>query len=358
MNGHPIRLLHLSGEPGSRGGAHGRALADEIREFADDRIDLSGVGTGLDRQALLDVAERCLPAHRDYSPDLYEEMAALADAAGITSAEAMIVGGFTDFLDTVRAQGGHAPVSDNCTAVLVPDGVAGGAGFLAQTWDMHASATPHVVMLRIEPGTGPAALVFSTAGCLGQIGMNEAGIAIGINNLTAGDGRFGVTWPFVVRKALQQTSLDAAVACVLEAELAGGHNYLLFDRHGRGANIEAMPSARHTSELGELPFVHTNHCLAPSTRAVEAPRPDHLRVSSNDRLEDASRLLAEQPVTESTLETLTRDESSICRQPTPLDDYQTCGAAIMRPGSGDMWACWGIPSENGYEHFRLEGVPA
>jgi isopenicillin-N N-acyltransferase like protein len=80
-------------------------------------------------------------------------------------------------------------VDDTCTAVIIPDGRAAGAGFLAQTWDMHASATPHVVMLDTVPDPGPAALVFSTVGCLGQIGMNEAGIAIGINNLTAADGR-------------------------------------------------------------------------------------------------------------------------------------------------------------------------
>ncbi len=57
--------------------------------------------------------------------------------------------------------------------MIVPDELAGGAGFLAQTWDMHDSATEHVTLIRVAPDSGPAALVFTTVGCLGQIGMNR-----------------------------------------------------------------------------------------------------------------------------------------------------------------------------------------
>lgn len=167
-----------------------------------------------------------------------------------------------------------------------------------------------------------------------------------------------MTWPFVVRKALQQTSLEAAVECVLDAPLAGGHNYLFFDRSGRGVNVEAMPTARRLIELGSDPLVHTNHCLLPETQAVEAPRPVDLVASSASRLKDASRLLSERPVTDTTLMALTRDKASICRHPEPPDNYQTCGAVIMRPRSGEMWACWGVPSEAEYERFELEVVSA
>ena len=183
------------------------------------------------------------------------------EASGLSAAEAVIVGGFTDFVDVLRAQAGAVHEEDDCTAVLVPDALAEGQGFLAQTWDMHDSATEHVVLLEIEPEGGPRAFVFSTVGCLGQIGLNEAGIAIGINNLAAATGRVGVTWPFVVRKALQQTDIEAALACVVDADLAGAHNYLLLDRHGRGYNVEAMPDCRAVTKLEDSLLAHTNHCL-------------------------------------------------------------------------------------------------
>ena len=196
------------------------------------------------------------------------------------SAEAVIVGGFTDFVDVLRAGGATGLAEeDDCTAVIVPDQLAGGAGFLAQTWDMHDSATEHVTLIRITPPSGPGALVFTTVGCLGQIGMNQAGIAIGINNLTATNGRVGVTWPFVVRKALAQTSIDDALVVILEAELAGAHNYLLFDEGGIGFNIEGMPGYRAVTRMEREPVVHTNHCLDPEAQLLEAPRPADLMKS-------------------------------------------------------------------------------
>lgn len=349
-----MRMLSLSGGPSARGRIHGSRLGEEIREYAADRIALSAVGTDLGRDALIELAERCLPAHEAYAPDLYEEMAAMAEEAGLSPAEAVIVGGYTDFIDLVRAKAGGGPTEDNCTAVIVPEGVADGPGYLAQTWDMHASATPRVLMLRIEPDRGPQALVFTTMGCLGQIGMNEAGVAVGINNLTAADGRVGVTWPFVVRRALQQSSAEAAIATILEAELAGGHSFLVFDRDGRGATVEAMPTASRVTELGSEPLVHTNHCLLPETRTVEGARPADLQESSLRRLADASDLLGVRPVTVETLMAMTRDTGAICRKGASPADYESCGAAIMRPGTGDFWAVAGVPSENEYEHFVFE----
>lgn len=349
-----IRTLTLAGNPAMKGTSHGVAHAREIRDFAEKRLELSAAGTALDREALLALAERCLPAHRDYAPDLYEEMEAMAGAAGLSPSEAMVLGGYTDFLDLVRAHHGSPRIVDECTAVVVPDGSAADGGFLAQTWDMDASATSHVVMLHIAAEEGPSALIFSTVGCLGQIGMNEAGIAVGINNLSAADGRVGVTWPFVVRKALQQTAIGTALECILEADLAGGHNFVLFDSTGTGYGVEAMPTASQVTPLGDHPLIHTNHCLAAATRAVEAARPQDLQLSSERRLSDAAGLLASPPVTEEMLMAMTRDEAWICRRPAPPWFYETCGAVIMRPHTGDLWACWGIPADNEYEHFTLE----
>ena len=108
---------------------------------------------------------------------------------------------------------------------------------------MHDSATEHVVLLRIQPVDGPAALVFTTTGCVGQIGMNEAGVCVGINNLVATDGCPGVMWTSVVRDALLQDSAAAARDAILAADLAGAHSFLVFDASGEGHMVEAFPTA-------------------------------------------------------------------------------------------------------------------
>jgi len=246
------------------------------------------------------------------------------------------------------------PEEDNCTAVLVPDALAESHGYLAQTWDMHDSATEHVVLLEIVPESGPRAFVYSTVGCLGQIGLNDAGIAIGINNLTATTGGVGVTWPFVVRKALQQTDIEAALACVVEVELAGAHNYLLLDRHGRGYNVEAMPGCRSVTKLADSPLMHTNHCLDADAKREQAERPPALLESSEGRLRRAAELLSGgEPVTLDRLMALTRDSVAICQRSKPPFHIESSGAAIMRPATGELWAVWGLPSENEYEAFQF-----
>jgi isopenicillin-N N-acyltransferase-like protein len=347
----PLRVLTLSGTPYERGLAHGRAHASEIRAYALDRSRLVVAGTTVTPEEALDLVEMSIPAHAAYAPDLLEETAGLAEGAAITVAQALLVSGYTDFLDVVRAHAGNAGHEDDCTALLLPPALAEGGGLLAQTWDMHASATPHVVLLRVMDRL--PSLVFTTLGCIGQIGMNEAGIAIGINNLSCTDGGPGVAWPFVVRKALQQDDLEAALGCIVDAPLAGAHNFLLMGKDGSGYNVEAMPTERVVTSLGERPLLHTNHCVAPTTQLVEAARDPELANSSTQRLAEASDLLAGGVVTVEDVMKLTADERSICRKPDPVYHYETCGAAVMRPSTGDFWACWGRPSESEYEHHRV-----
>ena len=354
MSARALRTPTLRGNAHTRGSAHGALFAAEIRDYAAERLHLAQGGSWAGREAgraeILELAERMLPAHRDYAPDLFEEMLALAAAAGITPAEALILSGFTDFVDAVRGLGRAAPFDDDCTAVLIPGG-RGGPWF-AQTWDMHRGAADHVVLLDLQPDDGPAARIFSTVGCQGQIGMNEAGIAVGINNLAASDGRVGVTWPFVVREALRQEHVDAALDAVLRAPLAGGHHYLLLGPGGRGYAVEAMPTHRAVTPLADAPLVRTNHCLHAEGQAREAPRPDALVRSSHLRQEVAARDL-EGAIDLDRLCAWLREPTAICRVAEPPWEVETAGAVIARPDTRELWAIWGLPSAGAFERFEV-----
>lgn len=357
----PIRILDLSGSPVEMGQQHGQALAEQIRSYTDERIELATsalwTGKSINRRDVLRIAEEMLPAHENFSAALFEEMMALASAAGITAAEAIIVGGFTDFIDTLRAEtGGTVPDSvqeDDCTAVIVPDHRADGAGFFAQTWDMHDTATKHVVLLRIKPDDRPSALLFTTGGALAQIGMNELGVCVGINNLTATDGCRGVTWPTVVREALNQTSAVAARDVILAADLAGGHNFHIFDAEGVGYSIEAMPTARPTEQLRECAIVRTNHALNTEAQAVEGQKAPFMQASSERRLTTGEELVNRSGITPEDLMELTREPGSICQVPSEPYRIETSGAVVMRPQSREFWACWGQPATNDYERISF-----
>ncbi len=354
----PIRLLEIGGTHYEMGYHHGLAYADSIREFTAERLRLAGdpLWTGQSRSQadILALGDACLAAHQDYAPDLMEELRGTADATGLSQTELVIMNGFTDFADVIARPDHPSPHdADNCTAFIVPNG-AGGQGLIGQTWDMHYSATPYVVLLRGRPAGKPAFLVFTITGCVGMIGMNDAGIAVGINDIMANDGRPGVTWPFVVRRMLEQSTLDDALACLLDAPLAGAHNYVLADSAGRGYNVEAMPSHREVTAVNGNPFVHTNHCLHAATLPFARPRLDYAQENSESRLERAHELLNGGAVTVDDLMALTRDRGAlngICTVVNAPWEVETCGAAIMRPATREFWAVWGLPTENAYERF-------
>ena len=278
----PIRVLTVGGAPYEIGYVHGRAFAKEIAELTEERLRLScdPFWTG-GQQATLDevlaLGKACLACHYEYAPDLMEEMQGMADATGLGLDELVIMNGFTDFVDVIAnpaVLGGHRrsdAIADTdvdgggCTAVIVdPSASADGRGYLAQTWDMHATATPYVLLLDVRPQHGPALLTFTITGCVGMIGMNEHGVAVGINNLLGADGRVGVHWVYVVRKMLAQRTVDDALAVLRGARLSGAHNYLLLgpDAQGRqrGYDVEQMATCAHVTPVDSV-YAHTNHCL-------------------------------------------------------------------------------------------------
>jgi isopenicillin-N N-acyltransferase-like protein len=154
-----------------------------------------------------------------------------------------------------------------------------------------------------------------------------------------------VTWPFVVRKVLQQADLDSAIDAVASADLAGGHNYLVMGPDGLGANIEAMPGTIRVTPVTKTPFVHTNHCLDEGTRLEEGERtPDHV-AGSDTRLERGSELAQD-------LDAFFADPS-IARRASSPQDVATCGAVVIRPLEKRLDSVWGVPGDSPWESFQL-----
>lgn len=362
-----LRVLTLSGSHYDMGFQHGKAYADQIREVTEERIKLScdetWTGRNLAQDHVLELAEECVPYHERYAPDIMQQLHGMSDATGISIPELVIASGFTDFADVIYnalEREPKVPIYGNeCTLWMVGgEQVSDKRGMLSQTWDMHATATPYVIMIHGKPDDEPEFMALSLTGCVAMIGMNEAGICVGINNLAGADGQPGVTWPFVCRKIMQQTTIEDALECITSATLAGGHNYMLMDDKGNGYNIEAMSTKTVVTPLNGDALVHANICIHDETRTVERPIDENYIEDSDLRLNRAAVNLSEKVnLTEKDMMELMKNREdgaySICSMSEAPFYSETCAAIVMKPETRDIWAVWGLPNKNEYEHFSL-----
>jgi isopenicillin-N N-acyltransferase-like protein len=206
------------------------------------------------------VAAMHLPLLASYDAALSEELLGIAQGAGVSPEAVVILNHYTDLRDI-----GHESLDDltdeGCTAIYTrsPAGP-----LLGQTWDMHGSASPFVVALRVPAsGDDPGCWALSIAGCLGMTGMNAEGVGITINNLNSLDARVGLVWPALVRRVLRARSAAEAKGLIWDAPLGAGHHYITADGAGDAFGVETSGQRKRLLYAGEDPtHLHTNHCLS------------------------------------------------------------------------------------------------
>tara|TARA_R110002073_G_scaffold24260_1_gene81864 strand:+ start:54038 stop:55126 length:1089 start_codon:yes stop_codon:yes gene_type:complete len=251
-----------------RGLLHGSTFAGEISSLVTLRIYLACKISGFTRKGLLAIAEKHLPILKEFDDELYEELLGVAEGSGCSPAELVVLNQYTDIRDLSPEKWGDAGTTEGFTGEADYDGgctmlwsKTDQGPIFAQTWDMHASAMPYVMMLRVTDAAGDDAYLLTLTGCLGMAGLNAAGLCIGINNLTSNDAVPGVVWSAIVRKALRETSTDAARDMLLSCKVGSGHHYLVCNADSV-VSVETSGQRRKVIFSGEArDFVHSNHCL-------------------------------------------------------------------------------------------------
>lgn len=238
------------------GEAHGEAFADEIREIAQIRTDLClSVGGFRTAEEVFALAATHLPVLEAFDKPLYDELMGIAAGSRRTPEEIVVVNHYTD----LRDMGPNIAGAEECTVVLAE---TEGDSYLAQTWDMHASAKAYVLMFQVPEIDGaPAAWMLSITGCIGMAGMNEHGLGCTINNLRSTDAHVGVVWPAIVRRVLRERTAAAGRDIIMDANVGSGHHYLVADADS-AYGIETSGRIKklvHEGTPGN--FLHTNHCL-------------------------------------------------------------------------------------------------
>lgn len=373
-----MRVLELppNQTPRQWGQLHGESFRGEIQSLTEIRIYLcTKVGSFSTTEQVLAAARAHLPILQRYDEALFDELCGTAEGAGLSPEHLVVANHYTDLRDlspdpahwvlaptadqpgqpAARGDGARDSQGDGCS-VLWAETPTGRV--LAQTWDMHATAIPYVMVLGVPArGARPAHRVLTVTGCLGMAGMNEARVAIAINNLFSTDATLGIVWPAMVRKALAERSAAAARDVVMASPIGSGHHYFVADRREAFA-IETSGVRRRQLWSGGPSYCHTNHCLDPEVAAVSKVPPTS---TTYDRYRWLGQSLAARPLADledawrrlGSQDGWPRSVSTNLATPQNPHGAATCGAIAMNLDSGELWAQGGFITNVAADRFTV-----
>ncbi|MEI6805735.1 MAG: C45 family peptidase [Myxococcaceae bacterium] len=253
--------------PKEIGHEHGEVFRDSVKTMAQIRLELMLAEPQFkSKQQVLELAQKHLPILENYDADLYAELLGIAEGSGVSPEEIAILNHYTDMRDLGA-----------CTMVFVPSKTG---HLLGQTWDIHASAKPHVLLLEIDE-----TIILTAAGCLGLTGFNQHSVGVCINNLSSLDAQIGLIWPALVRRVLRAQSAQEGRDLVLNAPLGSGHHYSVADKQDF-FGIETSGTQKKVVQTGiDKAHFHTNHCLDPDIAKLSTIRSGSTTLVRYDEIE-------------------------------------------------------------------------
>jgi isopenicillin-N N-acyltransferase-like protein len=371
MAGHVTQApLVLDGAPYELGRRHGEAWAGQIRAHVADNLRSLSIlaerrtGTALEPAEIVRRSEPHLDALEQQLPELHAETRGIAVGAGLELRELFTLNGFLDLYDlTFPRLEDPAVRRGGCTAFAARDSANDTRwALVGQNYDVRGFLADGVFLADVRPDGAPRALVATLAGMVGCAGVNEAGVAVVINNLTPTDGRAGLFHQYVVRHILTRETLGDALDAVLALPRASGYSYIVGDGSGEFVGLETSGTDAVPYHPGRDGFVcHCNHYVLEPMRRFETP--GAALGDSISRFGRAQSLLleldGEHPF--AAARSLCRDHAnrprSICRHRAagggPLTDGQTVFSLIVNLLDRSLELCVGQPCEREYVEHRF-----
>jgi hypothetical protein len=296
-----IYYLVLDGKtPYERGYQHGAALEFPIkkalRQFRAWIRDV--VGLQEPEAMILDFAGSTpyMNSVQTDAPDLYEEMQGVAEGAGVDLKQLFVYQSFDEFFVFLLTSGTlEMGTTGHCTTAGVY-GRPGKPNYVGHNNDIPTYHEELVTVLHIKyPDSDLEILQSAFAGQIGQNGVNNRGVAVGINTLANLPGGDGLPVSFNVRKILESADLDQAIAYLKQASFGQAMNYTIGDRD-KVVCVETWQDQAWVLDIYNGDYAaHTNHSLAeesPKTFEMTAEMGGGSYGHTMDRLALAKELLA------------------------------------------------------------------
>ena len=351
-----VRLLEIEGEAYERGCQYGARVSDDILENAAAYLGLIEYHTGLDRDAVMAAAAAFGPALELHTPELLVEMRGIAEGAGCDLVDVLLINARSELM----------AAADECTALAAaPEVTQEGQVLLGQNWDWYTALKPQPLLLRVRQPEKPEILTLVEAGQLAKIGLNSAGLGVGLNFMSHRHRGQGLPVHVMLRKMLECAHLGDAIKVALGGPRSGAANIPM--AHAKGEILDLELTAADADFLyGDAGWlVHANHFESFRLRGGDTGLATSM--STLARSARARRLLAAAAakggVSADTFRGILTDHAygayAICRHAEPsepaLQQTATRASVIMDLTTRTLQLTVGQPCKHKYGSFTLAG---
>ncbi len=238
-------VIKISGSAENRGRQHGTLLKERIHrtvEFYQKQFQRP-------EGEILGIADQFRKATEAFREEIFIEIEALAQAAGVDPLWIYALNGRTELLNLNPME---------CTTLAF-----GKQHLIGQNWDWESEMEELAVILDIEKEDGHRILTMTEPGMIGKIGMNHRGIGVCLNFMTIENYQpYGIPLHVILRTILDSKSVSEAQS-VIKPHLRGKvGNILIANGNGESIDFELGGDEFFSIPVDEL-FVHTNHFLTP-----------------------------------------------------------------------------------------------
>jgi isopenicillin-N N-acyltransferase-like protein len=240
------------------------------------------------------------------------------------------------------------------------------AAIAGQNFDFIEPWEEYMILLKMKPAAGPRMLAVTSAGCLGLIGFNSAGLAVNLNLLKNKDSltpHKGVPTHIILNKVFSCENPSEAITAIAAAEGRAAKNYLVTSREGDIIGAETTMDDLDIQFAEKGIYTHANYFKAERFRSADlAPMmlPDsYIRAQRLFELMDSRR----GKISVEMMKQLLRDHNnypgSICRHTNPRallpvgKLMKTLVSIISCPAEQKAYISYGNPCENEYLEYQL-----
>lgn len=352
--------ISIGGSPWERGQTLGVTLQNEIRGFLNEirsRMKMNESDTS-HPPALAGFLGESARLIDNFLPEIALEIQGLAQGAGISENDAWLLQLWREAQVLVDPRA-YPECSLMCESWQ-------GRPVLAQTIDLQGPMASHAIVVRIEADGSPEILMFTFAGLLGYIGLNSAGIALGINMVVSDGWRPGIPPYLLVRHLLTQSSMARVISEIERLPRASSRCLTVCDGQS-SAQFEMTP---YTMRL--LPgdnLTHTNHFVHPDLVPLDRShvmlrRDSKARLNLLNELLQSSKAAGPQAECATALAEAERifsllshhgQKASLCVHGRGGDGFETAAAVMMAPYTGQLFLRLGTPCRSTTQVHQLGG---